>query len=251
MNERLREALNKAGLTPLDIASQLEVSPKTVERWITQGRLPYPKHRSSIAGLLHETENYLWPDALSDERRAGVSESEVIRVYPHRSDVPGDLWRRLINDASERVDILVYAGLYLAEEYGLAKKLQKAAKKGLEARLLFGDPKSPPVTARAEEEGLGESFMGMSIRNTMTFFTGCAETDGIDMRVHNTTLYNSILRFDDEMLVNMHVFGLVGSQAPVMHLRQLSSGDLFETYLESFDEVWARSRAFEPSIIGV
>ena len=165
--------------------------------------------------------------------------------------MPPDLWRRLINGATEQVDILVYAGLYLAEEYGLAKKLKKGAKNRLQARLLFGDPDCDPVTERAEEEGLGSTFMGTRIRNTLTFFTDCAEVEGIDIRVHTTTLYNSILRFDDEMLVNMHVFGLVGSQAPVMHLRQLSSGDLFETYMESFDEVWARARSFEPSIVGV
>jgi lambda repressor-like predicted transcriptional regulator len=251
MNERLRDALNKAGLDTVDLAAQLDVSPKTVERWITKGRVPYPKHRSSIAALLQETENYLWPDALSDERRAGVSESEVVKVYPHRSQVPAELWRRLIDGATEQVDVLVYAGLYLAEEYGLAKKLQKGAKDGLQSRLLFGDPECEPVTERAEEEGLGSTFMGHRIRNTLTFFTACADVEGIEARIHTTTLYNSILRFDDEMLVNMHVFGLVGSQAPVMHLRQLSSGDLFETYMESFDQVWARARSFEPSIIGV
>ena len=93
--------------------------------------------------------------------------------------------------------------------------------------------------------------MGTRIRNTLAFFTDYAEIDNMDIRMHTTTLYNSILRFDDEMLVNMHVFGLVGSQAPVMHLRQLGSGDLFETYMESFDQVWAGARAFEPSIVGV
>ncbi|MGH1488553.1 MAG: DUF5919 domain-containing protein [Acidimicrobiales bacterium] len=251
MNERLRDAMNKGGLTPMDIAAKLEVSPKTVERWITQGRTPYPRHMSALAPMLSQTESYLWPDALPQDRRAVVSESEIVKVYPHRSQVPADLWQRLINDATERVDILVYAGLYLAEEYGLAKKLRKAAKQGLEARLLFGDPDCDPVTERAGEEGLGSTFMGMRIRNTLTFFADCAEVDNIDIRIHDTTLYNSILRFDDEMLVNMHVFGLVGSQAPVMHLRQLGNGDLFETYMESFDQVWAGARAFEPSIVGV
>lgn len=251
MNERLRDALNKAGLSTMDLAVRLEVAPKTVERWITQARVPFPRHRSAIAAVLEETENYLWPEALSDQRRAGVSESEVVRVYPHRSQVPADLFRRLIDGATEQVDILVYAGLYLAEEYGLAKKLKKGAKSGLQSRLIFGDPECEPVTERAEEEGLGSTFMGMRIRNTLTFFTDCAEVDKIDIRIHDTTLYNSILRFDDEMLVNTHIFGLVGSQAPVMHLRQLSSGDLFETYMESFDHVWGRARAFEPSIVGV
>lgn len=45
-------------------------------------------------------------------------------------------------------------------------------------------------------------------------------------------------RFDEEMLVNTHVYGFMAAHAPVLHLRRLSGGDLFETYSESFDSVW-------------
>ncbi|MFI7433247.1 hypothetical protein [Micromonospora haikouensis] len=44
-------------------------------------------------------------------------------------------------------------------------------------------------------------------------------------------------RFDDEMLVNMHVLGFPAPHAPVMHLRRLNGGDLFGTYSDSFDRV--------------
>ena len=61
---------------------------------------------------------------------------------------------------------------------------------------------------------------------------------GIEVRTHGTVLYNSIYRFDDEMIVNPHVYGKVASHAPALHLRRLSAGDLFTTYEDSFTAVW-------------
>jgi len=60
----------------------------------------------------------------------------------------------------------------------------------------------------------------------------------VDVRIHGTVLYNSIYRFDSEMIVNTHVYGKVASHAPALHLRRLSSGTLFDTYAESFTHVW-------------
>jgi hypothetical protein len=51
-NDRLRDAMLKQGLTPAGIAEHIAVDPKTVERWITQDRSPYPRHRHAIAALL-------------------------------------------------------------------------------------------------------------------------------------------------------------------------------------------------------
>jgi hypothetical protein len=43
------------------------------------------------------------------------------------------------------------------------------------------------------------------------------------------------------MLVNHHVLGLPAAHAPVMHLRQLDSGDLFDMYADTFERVWANA----------
>ncbi|WP_197682482.1 helix-turn-helix transcriptional regulator [Jiangella sp. DSM 45060] len=40
-NERLRSRITAAGLTLDDIATHVEVDPKTVERWITTDRVPH------------------------------------------------------------------------------------------------------------------------------------------------------------------------------------------------------------------
>jgi hypothetical protein len=69
-----------------------------------------------------------------------------------------------------------------------------------------------------------------------------AQCPGIEFRFHKTTLYNSIFRFDGEMIVNMHVYGVPGAHAPALHLRKLGAGDLFDTYAKSFVDVWALSK---------
>jgi hypothetical protein len=56
-----------------------------------------------------------------------------------------------------------------------------------------------------------------------------------------TTLYNSIFRYDDEMLVNSHVYGTYGYMAPILHLRRVEGGTLFDTYARSFELVWGES----------
>ena len=238
VNERLRDAINRAGTDAATVAAKLEVSPKTVERWVTQNREPYRKHRTRLAGLVGETEGYLWPDALTEDQRSQVSDSEVIQVFASRSQVPTDLWKRLLTGVTERVEVLVYAGLFLAEEHDVASALCQKGANGTDVRLLFGDPNGARIRQRSEEEGLPAEAMGSRVANALAFIRS-HETDGcFDVRLHDTTLYSSIFRFDDEMLVNAHIHGLVGAKAPVLHLRQLGGGDLFSSYVDAFERVW-------------
>ncbi|MBB4890932.1 hypothetical protein FHS38_007025 [Streptomyces netropsis] len=62
---------------------------------------------------------------------------------------------------------------------------------------------------------------------------------GIDVRTHGTTLYNSLYRADDQVIVNAHVWGVNAYGAPVWHLRRNGDGGMFDTYASSFDAVWA------------
>ena len=50
-NQRLRDALLRNTLGFEEVAKATGVDPKTVERWITQDRTPYPRHRHAIHPL--------------------------------------------------------------------------------------------------------------------------------------------------------------------------------------------------------
>lgn len=241
-NERLRDALLRNGFTPEQVAKAIKVDHKTVERWITKGRTPYQKHRHAIAAMVRERETYLWPDAVAPERMSEISGSEVIKVYPHRNDMPRELWDRLIGDASQEIEVLVYAAMFLTESPTIIKQFRAKAEAGARIRLLFGDPTSREVARRSEDEQIGRTTIGAKIRNVLAFFRPLDGVPGIEIRCHGTTLYNSIYRFDDEMIVNPHVYGLMAAHAPALHLRKLSAGDLFDTYSESFESVWQAAK---------
>lgn len=241
-NERLRDALLRNGLTLEQAANALGVDPKTVERWITKGRTPYPKHRHKIAAMAQESESYLWPDAIAPERRAETAAAEVVSVFPHRNSIPIELWDRLVNDATQAVEILVHAALFLVERPRFIRDLTTKAEAGAQIRLLFGDPGDESVALRGEEEQLGGGILAARVRNALTYYRPLRNVEGVEIRFHNTTLYNSVFRFDNEMIINTHIYGIQGAHAPALHLRRLPTGNLFETYRESFQTAWNRSK---------
>lgn len=238
-NERLRAALLERGVTPTQLASTVGVDPKTVERWVG-GRTPYRRHRHDIAAYLELDELYLWPDALSREQVASAAESEILTVYPHRWSVPRETWEHLFSKAEREISILVYSGLFLAEDKRLLQVLEEQAKSAVRVRILLGDPDSPQVAQRGADEGI-EDAMAAKIRNVFVLYRSLREVEDIEMRLHRTTLYNSIYRADDQILVNTHVYGTPASNAPVLHLRRVSGGDMVTTYLESYERVWSES----------
>src|SRR5215468_6919544 len=109
-NERLRALLLERGETPDKLAEAVQVDPKTVERWVTKGRIPYRRHRYTVAAFFGVDESYIWPDALDRDEIAAASESEIVAVYPHRWAVPLEAWTHLFEQAEREIGILVYSG---------------------------------------------------------------------------------------------------------------------------------------------
>lgn len=235
----------EANLSIIDLATQVEVDPKTVERWVETGRTPHRRHRVKTASLLGADEATLWPQLAEADASTSI-ESELINFYPHRGAVPSDVWQRLIGGASERVEVLVYAGLFLVDTNPeFPATLTESAGSGLKVRLLYGDPLSKTVAWRGKEEGINE-HLAARIRLSLTYMRSVSGVAGIEVRQHESVLYNSIYRFDDEMLVNTHVVGSPAPQNPVLHLRRTPDGHLFDHYLKSFERVWDSSRPLEP-----
>ena len=74
------------------------------------------------------------------------------------------------------------------------------------------------------------------------YFGGKPKLPGVEFRLHGTTLYNSIYRADDEMLANGHLYGVGAYMAPVLHLRRVPGGELFDAYAESVEKAWESAR---------
>jgi transcriptional regulator with XRE-family HTH domain len=239
MNERLRTIMLRTGTTTEDLALCCGVDVKTAERWISPGRVPHRRHRWAAARRLGCEDDYLWPDAPGESagHRAEASRSELVRLYPDRGSIPRETWRQLLDGARDDIGILVYAALFLAEDATARRLLAERASAGVRVRLLIGDPDSPAVAQRGEEEGIGPVAIGAKIRNVLALFRPLLDV-GAEIRLHSTVLYNSLYRGDDDLLVNTHILGSVAACAPVLHLRRLSGGALAAAYLECFDRIW-------------
>ncbi|MGH3221596.1 MAG: helix-turn-helix domain-containing protein [Streptosporangiaceae bacterium] len=236
-NERLRALLLERGETIDKLADALAVDRKTVERWITTGRIPYRKHRFGVAAFFGVDESYIWPDALDRDEVAAVSQSEVVTVWPHRWAVPRDTWGHFFSQAEREIGALVYSGMFMAEDIGVHRLFASRARAGVRVRLLLGDPDSRNVAERGATEGIDEA-MAAKVRSSIVLFGKLLAEPGVELRLHGTVLYNSIYRADDQLLVNTHIYGVMANNAPVFHLRKIPGGEMASTYIDSFERVW-------------
>lgn len=239
-NERLRAVMLSQGLDTEAASKAVGVDPKTVERWIA-GRVPHRRSRMKLAAVLREDERYLWPDGIPVSQQLDVSRAELISFFPQRSLMPSETWLEFFGGATRDIGILVHAGGFLAENGNFLRLLCSKAAAGVHIRIMLGDPDSPEILRRGQEEGLGEG-VAYKIRNALACYRPLFEVSGIDFRLHCSTLHNSLYQSDSEWLVNTQVYGVSAPHAPVIHLRRMAGADLVDVYERSFEKVWTEAR---------
>jgi lambda repressor-like predicted transcriptional regulator len=184
LNDALRRAIFQARLSEADVAAHLSVDPKTVRRWL-DGRLPYPRHRWDLAEFLKVDPMELWPE-LRALHAARSRPAEITAIYPRRSAVANDGWRELFESATHEIDILAYSSLFLAENSEVLRVLAAKANAGAMVRIALGDPDSPHVAERGNEEEIGEA-MAAKIRNALVLYRPLCAINGVQLRLHGTT----------------------------------------------------------------
>ncbi|MFF8900051.1 XRE family transcriptional regulator [Streptomyces lydicus] len=240
-NERLRAAMAAGGWTHATLAARAQVDPKSVERWVNLGRTPRRATALLAAETLGEDVHALWP-ALRQARSARAVSSELVALYDQRADVPVSTFTDMLAEARQNIDVLVYAAVFLHEGFPrLNDLLRERAAEGCSVRIALGDAESENVRQRGEEERFGHGIESRC-RLALMHYRPLLGVPGIDIRTHETTLYNSIYRADDQLLANAHVWGVNAYGAPVWHLRRNGDGGIFDTYAQSFDAVWTTAK---------
>ncbi|MEV6388537.1 helix-turn-helix transcriptional regulator [Nocardia xishanensis] len=92
-NSRLRRAIFDAKLTPEQLAEALEVRPKTVQRWLTKGTVPYLPHQRAVAVAVGIPETELWPTARrhwTHDYHAGSAASSQDHQTDQQQSATGD-----------------------------------------------------------------------------------------------------------------------------------------------------------------
>jgi lambda repressor-like predicted transcriptional regulator len=233
-NEPLRHALTKAKMTPTVLADEVGVNVKAVGNWLN-GTVPYPKNQYAIATALGVDPVTLWPAA---DKSVETATSEIVAAWPRRADCPADYWWKLIEESTAQIDILGYAILFLTEQHpDFVEFLSDRATAGCTVRIVLASPHAAVTRERDSEEGLNGGLIAR-INASLKYLDPFLGSGGISVRSQSVPMYNSLFRFDDEMLVTPHLYATPGRLAPMFHLRRLGAGGLFDQFMGHFEGIW-------------
>ncbi len=83
------------GWTYATLAHEVEIDPKSVERWVNLGRTPRRATALQAAKALGEDVHALWP-ALRQARPARAISPELVALYEQRADIPVSTFTHLM-----------------------------------------------------------------------------------------------------------------------------------------------------------
>jgi transcriptional regulator with XRE-family HTH domain len=237
-NQRLYDAIRQSGKQLKDIADEIDADPKTVGRWISVGRLPRPAIRTKLAQALGVPEAVLWPDAPG----VAYGTSELVGIYTTRRELPPSTVSSLLDSAERHIDVLAYSAMWLWDTVPrFVERVQLKISKGVDVRICLGDPDSEAVRLRGQEEGIDDALAGRC-RLAAKYARGIYNADSHTVRLSAATLYASIFRFDDDVLLNTHLWGSPAGDSPVHHLRMQHDNGIAAAAIASFDRVWTAAQ---------
>lgn len=235
-NDRLQNALIAASLTCAEVAHKTGVDEKTVQRWITKGRVPRPATRRRVAELLGKEPEVLWPK-LSRRVRPGP-DGEMVAMYPRRSDMPRDVFRELISRSRRRLWFGGYTSYFLwVDVPDLRGQLRQKAQMGADIRFLLGDPDSPVTRAREEYEGTPLTLRSR-IEMTLAEIARTGVAADIAVRHSDKHVGWSVWIFDDQAITTLHIGPGMGHDSLTQHWRRQVDGGAFDRLPEHFDALW-------------
>jgi transcriptional regulator with XRE-family HTH domain len=240
VNETLCRALLQARLTEQDVATRLQVDPKTVRRWL-EGRVPYLRFRWAIATMLGVGEADLWPQL----RTTRAKPDEVLAIYPHRDTVPREAWLRLFRSARHEIGILDEIEAPLAADQLIVAALAERARAGVKMRVCLHV--ADESSSRQGGQSLGGRNAAASVREAVAVYAPLSEKGEVEIRLHQGVVYDSIYYSDDELLVSHQVYGVPVTSVPTLHLERVEGGDMGTAYLDAFEAAWSRAFSAEPT----
>ena len=239
VNDLLTAAIRAANLDQHQLADVAGVDPKTVERWIS-GRVPHPRHRAVIVREVGVEEAQLWPDTARVRGRSGMEEITGAWARRDERDVPD--WRALMRAAEDRVDLIGYSLLSVLEARGATAALAAKAADGVPVRVAIADPDSPHAQA-ADRLQRPAGRVIARVQSARERLRQLASEPGVEVREHRLPTSHTILRFDDQLLLTIHLAGTPGFQAPLLHLHRERDYGIFDQLTKHVEDVWQNSHA--------
>lgn len=246
MNTALKSAMDDAGLTPRQLAYRVGVSSKQVERWLTNPDLtPHARNRADACRAPGVDEEMLWPKAVQERVKTG-NDRELVHSYPYRSACPSTMRTELVESAGEELFLAGYTNYFFWTQVPhFADMLRSKADAGRRVRFLPGDPDGEVTRQREEIEDVALS-VSTRVRITLEHLERLGALGNVEARysapldaINHVSL--SVFRFDNEVLVTLHLARLVGHDSPLLHLRRHNEGGMFDRFTEHAEELWGRA----------
>jgi transcriptional regulator with XRE-family HTH domain len=254
----------RMGITQVRVSAyergQYEVPSDVTEQLATAFNLPVIEVRRNL-GLWVPTDTDLAdlqyrpdPATLSDDtlihevirRWSQRSDREIVDVYPHRSQVPKELWTRLFTSVRGEMALGGYTNYFFWTEIaGFSKLLREKAQDGVRVRILVGDPDSE-ITRRREAIEHAALSLTTRIGITLDELRNLGEVEGLEVRFSEFNaeahVSRSVFRFDQEALVCEHIAERLGHGSLTYHLRHVQEDGPFDQYLAHLEHLWAGGR---------
>jgi transcriptional regulator with XRE-family HTH domain len=213
-----KAALNSAGLTVEQFAEIVDVDPKTVRRWAT-GRVPYPRHRVTIARALDSAEHELWPDQIpapatpddepTDVQPATARVCEVVATWGSSRNPGTPNVQTFLADTHQRIDVLDPSS-GISRSPRLVDHLRQHAGAGCEVRVLI-DRITPELASLAGQRA-------------------------VELRTLDLSLVHTVLRADDQMLLGLRLVG--EDSIPLFEVHRHLDGGLFDQLVNHYARAW-------------
>lgn len=247
-NQRLADAIRSSGRSLEDLAADVGAHPKSLERWISSGRLPHLASRQHLATLLGVPMPVLWPESSG----AAYGISELVGIYPTRNELSPSTVASLLDDATAHVDVLAYSAMWLWDTVPRFRERLAREDRGRRGRANLPRRSEKRCGAHSGRGGRIGGRHGESLQDRDRLREGRpgrqrwrptsprrrpASSASVERRCTA-----SIFRFDDELLVNTHFWGNAASDSPLLHLRCGDDRGIAANALRSFDRVWDQAR---------
>ncbi len=238
--------MEEAGLSARQLAYRVGVSPKQVERWVSNEDLtPHARNREDAARALGVDEEMIWPQTIKERIKTGT-DREMVRSYPYRSAAPSSLWAELTEGCAREIFLSGFTNYFFFTSVpAFPEILRRKIDAGVRVRFLLGDPDGEVTRQR---ETIEDTALTVStrIRITLEHLERLGALEGLETRfsapddaVNHVSL--SVFRFDDDALVTPHLARLVGHDSPLLHLRRHGEGGMFDRFRDHAEELWSRA----------
>lgn len=192
----------------------------------------------------------LWPEAQPAAPPDQQPLREIVGAFPHSTDPGMPSWQELLDASSEQIDLLDQTLLGLINEPGFIEHTAARVAAGVRVRILVMDihreaarrldPRNITNSQHQRDQQILHAY-----QRTAEHLDRLHAQPGVEVRAFVPQFLNSLLRFDQEMLLLLYVYG--ERDAPVLHLRRRQDQGLFDRYIEHFQRTWDDAATYQPA----